>query len=113
MDMFKRLLSLFAVCLLASAAFAHADIIENFSLTVDHCTGGCAVTSPYSFGTIQLDQVGTGTSAYVIVTETLASGNAFVGTGAGDSLDFSITNPDTVTIQRSHHGLWLQRRLNS
>ena len=95
--MFKRLLSLFAVCLLASATFAHADIIENFSLTQDGCSGGCGA-GPY--GTITLDQMGAGTTASpysVTVTETIAP-NVFVGTGAGQSLEFNVTGAGTITI---------------
>jgi PEP-CTERM motif len=91
--MFKKLLSLASVCLLASAAFAHADTI--YTLTFDGCTGTCG-TAP--FGTINLVQT---TPTLVTVTETLAATERFAGTGAGDSLEFNILGPVTINILTS------------
>ena len=90
--MFKRLLSLFAVCLLASATFAHADAIgttESFTLN----ESGCCGTGP--FGTITLLQTATGV---VKVTETLAAGDFYVLTGAGNAIAFSLSGDPSVTI---------------
>jgi hypothetical protein len=92
---FKKILSLGSILVLASAAFAHADAIGTtavFSLTNDGCSGGCG-TGP--FGTITLVQTATGV---VTVTETLASGVSFVATGAGKSLEFSIFGDPFISI---------------
>jgi hypothetical protein len=70
---------------------ALADQIKTFSLTVDGCTGGCGA-GPY--GTITLDQIN---STTVLVTETLAAGEHFVSTGAGDSLEFNLTGVTGTT----------------
>jgi hypothetical protein len=63
-------------------------------LTVDACTGGCGSGST-DFGTITLDQTAVGV---VTVTETLNSPAAFVDTGAGESLVFSLTGNPLITI---------------
>jgi hypothetical protein len=91
----KKILSLGSILVLASAAFAHADAIGTtavFSLTQDGCSGGCGA-GPY--GTITLVQTATGV---VTVTETLASGVAFVATGAGESLEFDLAGDPHITI---------------
>ena len=93
--MIKRIVLLSSVCLLASASFLHADAIGTtaiYSLTFDGCSGSCG-TGP--FGTITLVQTATGV---VTVTETLASGVAFVATGAGKSLEFSLAGDPAITI---------------
>jgi len=71
-------MGMLAVGLLLAAAPAQAD---TFSLTSDHCTGGCG-TPP--FGTVTVLQNGT----TVDVTVSLAGTNQFVQTGAGDSMYF-------------------------
>jgi hypothetical protein len=91
--MLKKFLSLASVCLLASAAFAHADTI--YTLTFDGCTGTCG-TAP--FGTINLVQT---TPTLVTVTEILAATERFAGTGAGNSLEFNILGPVTINILTS------------
>ena len=88
--MFKKILFLGSICLLASASIAHADTI--FTLTNDACSGTCG-TGP--FGTIDLAQT---TSKTVTVTETLASNERFAGTGAGDALEFNVTGPVTIDV---------------
>lgn len=89
--MFRKTLSFLSVALLASAAaIAHADSI-TYDLTVDGSSGHNLGT-PTSLGsgiyaTVTLTQSGSN----VIVTETLASGENYAGTGAGDSLEFNLT----------------------
>jgi hypothetical protein len=77
------------------AAPASADMIKNYYLTVDGCSGSCG-TGP--FATITLDQVN---STTVLVTETLNTSEHYVFTGAGDSLEFnllpSVTGTTTLT----------------
>jgi hypothetical protein len=94
----KKVLFLSTLCLLASASFAKADAIGTtaaFQLTLDGCSGTCG-TSP--FGTITLVQTATGV---VTVTETLKAttpAEAFVATGAGESLDWNLTGNPVITI---------------
>lgn len=88
--MLKNILLLSAALALTSAPFAHADTI--FTLTQDGCTGTCG-TAP--FGTIDLAQT---TSSLVTVTLTLASGERFAGTGAGEALEFNLTGNPSITI---------------
>jgi hypothetical protein len=95
--MFKKILFLGSICLLASAPIAHADTI--FTLTQDACTGTCG-TAP--FGTIDLAQT---TSKLVTVTETLASNESFAGTGAGDALEFNVTGPITINVLTADFGI--------
>jgi hypothetical protein len=90
---FKKILFLGSICLLASASIAHADTI--FTLNQDACTGTCG-TAP--FGTISLAQT---TAGLVTVTETLASNEGFAGTGAGDALEFNVTGPVTINVLTS------------
>jgi hypothetical protein len=74
------------------AAPASADMIENYSLTVNGCGGSGCGTGPY--GTITLDQVDPST---VLVTETLNTSEHYVFTGAGDSLEFNLTGVTGLT----------------
>ena len=96
--MIKKILSLSSVLVLASATFAHADVIGTtsvFQLTLDGCSGTCG-TSP--FGTVTLVQTATGV---VTVTETLKAttpAEGFVATGAGESLDWNLTGNPVITI---------------
>lgn len=89
--MLKKFILLSSALVLAAAPFAKADTIgtvATFSLTADGCSGGCGAGP---FGTITLTQTATGV---VTVNETLASGVAFVATGAGQSLEFDLAgNP--------------------
>ena len=88
----KTLLALFSVALLAVAApLAHASSI-TYDLMVDGCGGsGCGTPNAISgapagtFATVTLTQVGSN----VTVLETLASNIVFVGTGAGNALEFN------------------------
>ena len=93
--MIKKILLLSSVLLLAPASFLHADAIgttATYSLTFDGCSGSCGAGP---FGTITLVQTATGV---VTVTETLAPGVAFVATGAGKSLEFSLFGDPAITI---------------
>jgi hypothetical protein len=94
--MLKKLVLLGTALAFGSAGIAHADAIGTigmFSLTLDGCTGGCGA-APY--GTIKLEQTGLGV---VTVTETLAHPTeGFVATGAGKSLEWSLTGDPSITI---------------
>jgi hypothetical protein len=61
----------------------------TFSLTQDGCSSPICGTGPYGSVTI------TDESGYVLVTETLTSGNDFPKTGAGDSLEFQLSSAAT------------------
>jgi hypothetical protein len=95
---FKKILLLSSVFVLASAPFAKADAIGTtavFQLTLDGCSGTCG-TSP--FGTVTLVQTATGV---VTVTETLKAtspAEGFVATGAGESLAWNLTGDPVITI---------------
>lgn len=84
----KTLLALSSVALLALATVAHADSI--YTLNVNGCSGsgGCGA-GPY--GTVDLSQNGSGSTATVTVKLTLASGENFAAS-AGDSLEFNLLN---------------------
>jgi PEP-CTERM motif len=89
----KRGLFFASLSLLVLPAVAHADAVgtkETFSLTYSQ---GCCGTGP--FGTVTVEQTGMGV---VTVTETLNSGEGFVSTGAGKSLEFSLQNDNNVQI---------------
>lgn len=93
--MLKKFLLLSSALVLATAPFAMADSIgtvATFSLTADGCSSGCGA-GPY--GTITLTQTATGV---VTVNETLASGVAFVATGAGESIEFNLAGNPAITI---------------
>jgi hypothetical protein len=82
-------LLLLAVLLAGSGVPAHAD---TYSLTIDHCTGGCG-TSP--FGTIDVTQAGTNT---VQVAVTLSAGDAFVHTGFPGSFAFDLLGNPKISV---------------
>lgn len=93
--MLKKLVLSASALVLMSSAFAHADSIgtqASFTLNQDGCTGGCG-SAP--FATVSVVQT---TSTTVTVTETLSAGERFAGTGAGESLEFSLKNDSGVTI---------------
>ena len=92
----RILLSLAAILALAlSASPAAADALYTLN------QGGSLGPTPGTYGTVNLHQVGSGSSAYVTVTVTLAAGSKFVGTGAGYAITWNITgNPalSSVTV---------------
>jgi hypothetical protein len=81
--MFKKILMVASICLLASTTFSHADTM--FTLTSDACSGTCG-TAGMVFGTITLSETTTG----VNVVENLTSGEHFAVTGAGSPLAFNL-----------------------
>jgi hypothetical protein len=93
----KKTLLLSSVLALVSASFAHADTI--FTLTSDGCTGTCGTPTSLGAGVFAIVDISQTTANEVTVTETLASHEGFVKTGAGDALEFNI-NPivGAVTI---------------
>jgi hypothetical protein len=97
--MMSKTLSLLSVAFLMSlATSARADSI-TYKLTGDACTGTCGVPTSLGsgvFATVTLTQSGSN----VIVSEALATGENYSGTGAGDALEFSLTagTIDTSTI---------------
>jgi len=85
-----------ALFLLGSASAAGATTI--YSLTGDHCTGGCGVPP---FGTVSLTQSGT----TVDVTVHLNSGFAYAKTGAADdqAFKFNATGVSLADITVNAH----------
>lgn len=82
----KSLFAALAVgTILLSGLATPASASTIFTLNYEGCSGTCG-TGP--FGTVALDQT---TSSLVTVTLTLASGEHFVHTGAGDALEFNVT----------------------
>jgi len=76
-----------ALALIAvSAAPAWAGPTLTFTLDQDGCSGGCGLTS---YGSITLTQL---TANSVQVKETLAANVVFVGTGAGEALEFNLSS---------------------
>jgi len=80
-------LAVFALLAVSPAARAS----EIFTLNQDGCSVGCGI-SP--FGEVTLTQDGANTDVGV----TLFHGDEFVGTGAGDSLEFDIAGDPSITI---------------
>jgi hypothetical protein len=81
-----------ATSLLFSGA-SRADSFQ-FSLTSDHCTGGCLGTAT-SAGTITITDVSAGV---VSVNVTLASGFRFVSTGFETDLGFNLAGNPTISF---------------
>src|SRR5690349_18773760 len=93
--------------LAATALPASADIQWTLSCSDTPCTGSNA---NHNFGTVVAKQIGTGSSAYVEVTITLASNpggnpptkNYFLATGQHTGIDWNMTViPDAVSIVSS------------
>jgi hypothetical protein len=85
-------LKLFMPALLGLALAAMPALADTYSLTIDHCTGGCG-TAP--FGTIDVTQNGTNT---VNVALSLSSGDKFVSTGFPGSFAFDIAGTPTISV---------------
>ncbi|HEU5020333.1 MAG TPA: PEP-CTERM sorting domain-containing protein [Bryobacteraceae bacterium] len=83
------------VCLAGflSVSLAQASTI-TYTLTLDGCSGGGCGAPPY--GTVLLDDGGN--SGTVSVTLTLTSGIVFAGTGAGDALEFNLSDPNAAGL---------------
>jgi hypothetical protein len=95
MMILKKLLLLSSVVMLASATFANADTI--FTLNVDGCTGTCGTPTSLGSGVFATVDISQTSANEVTVTETLATGESFVRTGAGDALVFNI-NPSVGVV---------------
>jgi hypothetical protein len=91
----KRVLSVLAVFLglAALAAPASANMV-TYTLNCDSVACG----SPTNYGTVTLQDFGTGSTAYVQVTVDLkTAGNTFAGTGAGYAINWNIAGtPDST-----------------
>jgi len=87
-------ISLWSALIVLLAGFAVPAVSQassiTFNLTSDHCTGGCG-TAP--FGSVTLNDNG---GANVTVTVHLNSPNAFVKTGALDSMAFEFSGVGVV-----------------
>jgi len=75
-----------AVFLAAAALAANASTI-TFVLDQDGCTGTCG-SGPYA--TVTLTDFGSGTSAYVMVTETLTPGEVYARSSGKEALEFNV-----------------------
>jgi len=82
-------LILLALLGLGSGLPALADV---YSLTIDHCSGGCGTPS---FGTIDVTQAGTDT---VQVDVTLTPGDQFVRTGFSGSFAFDLIGNPAISV---------------
>jgi hypothetical protein len=91
---FKKLLLLGSVLAMASATFANADSI--FTLNLDGCTGTCGTPTSLGTGVFATVDISQTSANEVTVTETLATGESFVSTGAGDALVFNVSGPITI-----------------
>jgi hypothetical protein len=80
--------------LLAVLAFGWGlpALADEYSLTIDHCTGGCGAPP---FGTIDVTQAGTNT---VQVDVSLASGDKFVNTGFPGSFAFDLVGDPSISV---------------
>ena len=67
-------------------------LADQYSFTLDHCSGGCG-TAP--FGTVDVTQDGTNTVKLVV---NLTSGDKFVSTGFPGSFAFNIVGNPTIGI---------------
>jgi hypothetical protein len=77
--------------LMASALPASADLLYTLN------QGGGAFATPGNYGTVKLHQVGTGATAYVTVTVTLAANEVFVGSAAGYAITWNITGAPVLS----------------
>jgi hypothetical protein len=91
---FKLLLPAF----LGLAFVAMPALADQYSLTLDHCSGGCG-TAP--FGTIDVTQDGVDT---VKLTVNLTSGDQFVSTGFPGSFGFDLIGNPTISVSNLTSG---------
>ena len=82
-----------AILLVLTVGLSSANTIL-FTLDQDGCTGGCLTGT---FPTVTLTDNGSGASAFVTVTETLAASEWYAGTGAGEALEFNVAGAITIT----------------
>lgn len=85
--------SIFVAAAIASGMVTSASAtVITYSLTNDFCTGTCG-TGP--FGTVTVTSI---SATQVAVNLTLKAGEAFVRTGAGDSLLFDLDGDPTISV---------------
>ncbi|HKX35113.1 MAG TPA: PEP-CTERM sorting domain-containing protein [Rhizorhapis sp.] len=69
--------------------------------------GGSVGPTPFNYGTVNLHQVGTGSSAYITVTVTLSAGEVFLTTGSHSGFTWNLlgsTTPTSITITSANAG---------
>ena len=88
--------------MVAGAFIATPARADLFSLTDDHCTGGCLPPSPG--GTITVTQNGTNDVLVVVNLDPLLK---FVNTGLDDTFDFNISGEPTISISFNTSGFAL------
>jgi hypothetical protein len=89
--------------LAATSVPAMADL--QYSLT----QGGSVGPTPGNYGTVNLHQVGSGSSAYITVTVTLTAGNVFLSTGAHSGFTWNLEgaiNPTSIDITSPNASLF-------
>ena len=96
--MLRRKLSVFLPVVIGLVSVAMPVAADQYSLTLDHCTGTCG-TSP--FGTIDVAQDGANT---VKLTVTLSSADKFVSTGFPGSLGFDLVGNPTISVSNATAG---------
>jgi hypothetical protein len=87
--------------MLALAALPAAADEFTYTLSTDHCTGGCG-TAP--FGSVDVKAIGGGTNGAgeVQVTVTLTGTDKFVSTGFAGSFGFNLVSPFNGTVTLSN-----------
>ena len=88
----KTVFTLTAAAILCSAGATQAATI-TYTITSDHCTGGC-LTNQTNGGTITVTDTGANT---VQVDVELANLNKFVNTGLDGTVDFNLAGNPTIT----------------
>ncbi len=77
---------------LGAASAVQASTI-TYTLTLDACSGTCGTANP--FATVVLTDMGTGSNAFVQVTETLNTGEVYAAS-AGQALEFNLSSLASV-----------------
>ena len=85
-------LRLFLSAVLGLAFAGMPALADQYTFTIDHCTGGCG-TAP--FGSVNVTQNGSST---VNVSVSLTSGDGFVSTGFPGSFAFDIIGNPTISV---------------
>jgi len=89
---------LFLPALLSLGFAALPSMADQYSLTLDHCTGGCG-TAP--FGTIDVAQDGANSVKLVV---NLSGTDSFVSTGFPGSFGFDILGDPTISVSNLTSG---------
>lgn len=108
----KSRLHFVAVTLIAAALFvlpltgiAQSVASATYSLTSDHCTGGCSNVSgsQASFGSVTVSDLGGGMLGFAV---SLLNGSTFINTGFPLTFGFGLAGNPTVTYSNLNAG-WL------